>query len=655
MIRRDLVIGTILSLSLVAIFGATGTRAMLSYTPEDAFVATGDSDSAEERDEFHQTYPLSANGRVSVENLNGAVQIKVWDRDAVQVDAVRRAYRKERLQEAKIDVYTTPESIRIKTVYPDWDQTFTDDEKGRYNNPAIVDYSLTVPRKVRLESVELVNGALDVDGVEGAVKASSINGKVVARGLMGESRLSTVNGNLEATFTQLNDSTPLSLSSVNGNVVLVIPSDSNAIVRAGTVHGSITNDFGIEVQHGEYVGHELYGQVGNGGPRIRLGNVNGGISIRHAQDGRTVSPGTSLLTEKEKFKEKNKVKISEEDQREIEQEKEEAKREAEEANREATQQAREDAREARERALEDAREARRLQVEVQREAEQAIREAQREIQKAQAEIQRETERQAREAIRMENRGYGRGEGSGKGRGEGWSGTRVLDRESKSFSVSGQPQVNVGTFDGTVTVRGWDKAEVMYTATKRGNDEAELKEITIDAQQQGSSISIIAKSPESNGSVSLEVFVPRSSGLHVSSDDGRLDVQGVSGQITLRTGDGAIEVSDSGGRLNVNTGDGHIRIAKFDGQVEARTGDGAIILEGKFASLAARTGDGSITLAVPGDSNFTVETNAEEISNEGLNVSEEIAPSPRLKRWRVGRGGNVFTLSTGDGKVVLRTQ
>jgi len=607
---------------------------MLSYTPEP----TVSVDNGDEREEFHQTYPLSPTGRVSVENINGAVQIKVWDRDAVQVDAVKHAYRRERLDEAKIDVYATPESIRIKTVYPGFNQNFTDDEKGRYNNPANVDYSLTVPRKARLESIELVNGALDVDGVEGPVKASCINGALVARGLMGESKLSTINGNLEATFTQLSETTALVLGSVNGNVVVTIPSDANATIRAGTVHGAITNDFGMDVQHGEYVGHELYGQLGTGATRIKLGNVNGGISIKHAQDGKPLSPAASLLQDKEKEKEKVKLRAAADEARA-----------ANEADRGETAEARRAAQAQRE----AAREAQAAQREAQRDLEKALREAQQEIQRAQAEIQRETERQVREQIRMENRGMGRG--VGRGRGEGVADARVIDREQKSFTVSGQPRVNVSTFDGSITIHGWDKQEVSYTATKRGGDDEELRQITVQSEQQGSAVSIIAKSQQESGSASLDVYVPRNSSLHVSSGDGRLNVEGVNGELTLRTGDGAIEVNDSRGQLQVNTGDGHIRIAGFDGQVDARTGDGAILLEGKFIGLTARTGDGSITLAVPSDSNFTVETNAEDLSNEGLSVSEDIAPSPRVKRWRVGRGGNIFILTTGDGKVVLRSQ
>jgi DUF4097 and DUF4098 domain-containing protein YvlB len=197
---------------------------------------------------------------------------------------------------------------------------------------------------------------------------------------------------------------------------------------------------------------------------------------------------------------------------------------------------------------------------------------------------------------------------------------------------------------------------MYTAVKRAGDEEELKQISIQSEQQGSAISIVARSDEDNGSAQLDVYVPRRASLHVSSDDGRLNLDGVSGEITLRTGDGAIEVAGGGGQLQVNTGDGHIRVSNFEGQVDARTGDGAISLDGNFNALTARTGDGSISLTVPSSSNFTVETNAENsLTNEGLTITEDLAPSKRVKRWKVGSGGNVFVLNTGDGTIVLRSR
>ncbi|HET6891793.1 MAG TPA: DUF4097 family beta strand repeat-containing protein, partial [Pyrinomonadaceae bacterium] len=458
--------------------------------------------------------------------------------------------------------------------------------------------------------------------VEGDVKASSINGKVAARGLMGITRLSTVNGSLDATFSKLEESKPITLGSVNGNVLLVIPSDTNAIVRAGTVHGGISNDFGLEVQHGDYVGHELYGQLGTGGPRVRLENVNGRITIRHAQDGRPLSPATCLLPEK---KDKDKAKYDEEREEERERQREE-----------------------RQEQLEAMRAQREAQAEAQREIERSLRESQRELERAQREIQREVRREVREHVRRE-----RGEGEGRGVGRGSGHKTVTQRESKSFTVSGSPRVNIMTFDGPIKVHGWDKSEVSYTATKQGSDEEELKLIDIQTEQQGAAVSIIAKSEEDTGAASLEVYVPRKTTLHVSSEDGQLDLEGVSGDLTLRTSDGPIKVSNGRGQLKVNTGDGEIRITNFEGQVDARTGDGPISIDGSFSGLAARTGDGPITLSVPSNANFTIETDAEGIDNSGLTVSEDFAPSGRVRRWKVGGGGNVFVLSTGEGRIMLR--
>jgi DUF4097 and DUF4098 domain-containing protein YvlB len=591
------------------------------------------------REEFHQSYPLSASGRVSLENINGGVRIAVWDQNEVKVDAVKRAYRRERLDEARIEVNATADVVRIATRYPDRDQTFTDETPRRYENPATVEYSLTVPRKARLESIELINGSLDINGVEGDVKASSINGRLKASGLTGEAKLSTVNGSLEATFSRLDESKSISLNSVNGSVVLIIPSDANAQVRANTVHGGITNDFGLPVQDGEYVGHELNGQLGAGGPRIRLGNVNGRITIKHAEDGRATSRATSLLPEKEKY------------ENEVAKSRAEARRLAQEAREQALDSARAtmDA----QRIARDAQlEAQREVAQAQREAAQAMRESQREFQQAQIQVQREVQRQAREAARAVRVGRGEGMGRGEGRGEG-SG-RLVDRESKTFTVSGTPSVNVGTFDGSVVVRGWDKQEVSYTATKRAGSDEALKRITIESSQQGSAVSIIAKSDDDDGSASLEIYVPRNANLHLSSQDGRLSVQGVSGELVARTGDGSIEVEGGNGRLQANTGDGSIRITSFQGEIDARTGDGSISLNGSFTAVSARTGDGSIVLSTPAASNFVIETNADSITNEGLNISEETPPSNRVKRWRVGSGGAVFTLHTGDGRVILRS-
>jgi hypothetical protein len=236
-------------------------------------------------EEFHQTYAITADGRVGLDNINGDVHISSWDRNEVKVDAIKYADTKEDLEEAKIEIDSGKDHLSIQTKYPHRDQGWN---WGSHNHPASVEYTLTVPRTVRLDEIKLINGQLDVNGVSGEVRASCINGRLEAAGLAGRAKLSTINGHLEAKFGQLAGKS-VELNSVNGSVDLTIPSDSNAEVEASTISGGIHNDFGLRV-NGHMVGHDMRGELGNGGTQIHLSNVNGHIDIHRAQDGRAMSP-----------------------------------------------------------------------------------------------------------------------------------------------------------------------------------------------------------------------------------------------------------------------------------------------------------------------------------------------------------------------------
>lgn len=632
------------------------------------------------REEFHQTYPLSSNGRISLENIQGKVRIQAWDRNEVKVDAVKSAYSHERLNEAQIKVVATSDTIRIRTEYPDGNLTFNGDRDGdyrSYQNPASVDYTLSVPRNSRLSSIELVNGGLDIDGVAGDVHASCVNGKMTVKSLRGDVKLGTVNGALEATFDAFNESKSISLGSVNGNVTLIVPSDSNAIVKAGTVHGAINNDFGLPVRQGDYVGRQLYGQIGNGGAFIKLGNVNGSVNIRHASDGRTLSPARSLVNAgdvagkgKEKGKAKDKVDSDDWDF-DWDQGDDDNQRAAQRAARDAQ---REVARAEREVVRAQA-EAQRVQAaavvaerKAQREVAETAREDQREVEREARETQREVARTASEVTRAATEASRAALASADSILQVFSdgNYRLVERDTARFDVGNAPQVSVETFDGAVAVHGWDKPEVLVNIVKRAASENAMRGIRFNAVKDGNQIKIVASFDKAfadrpapgianvRASVNLQIYVPRGVILRASSGDGYLALDGVYGQADLVTSDGSIDVVDGRGRILAMTSDGRIRIVKFDGAAEATTGDGRITLEGRFAQLTARTGDGSITLVLPSDFDAIIETDAERLINESdLVIVESPTTSKNVRRWKVGKGGTVLNLHTGDGRIILR--
>ena len=236
-------------------------------------------------EEFHQIYPLAASGRIELSNINGDVRITSWDQNQVKVDAIKRAEDQDDLKSMEIRVDSRPDSLSIETKYHRKDESWS---RGHHHGGE-VEYTLTVPRNARLDEIKLINGALDVTGINGEVHASCINGKLSATGLGSRAALETINGPLEASFDRL-ETSPIELSSVNGPIRLTLPSDAKAHIEATTVHGGIDNNFGLHVNNHRWVGHDLVGELGNGGADIHLRNVNGTVEIRHADDGRTLSP-----------------------------------------------------------------------------------------------------------------------------------------------------------------------------------------------------------------------------------------------------------------------------------------------------------------------------------------------------------------------------
>lgn len=219
-----------------------------------------------------QTFPLSASGRLSLDNVDGDVTIEGWDRDEVSVETVIEAETQRALDEVEVSIDVHGDRIHIETVYSE--------RRHERREAATVGYTIRMPRTARVDGVDLVNGSLSLSGLGGDVKAELVNGRATARDLAGNVELSTVNGSLDVSLTELGADQAIELESVNGSLDLAVPGHADAEVRAETVHGRIRNDFGLEEEKDEWIGSSLKGTLGRGGARVELENVNGSINIR---------------------------------------------------------------------------------------------------------------------------------------------------------------------------------------------------------------------------------------------------------------------------------------------------------------------------------------------------------------------------------------
>jgi len=273
------------------------------------------------------------------------------------------------------------------------------------------------------------------------------------------------------------------------------------------------------------------------------------------------------------------------------------------------------------------------------------------------------------------------------------------RETKTFKVTGQPQLVLDTFDGAIELHSWDRPEVEVEVEKRAMEQALLDEIKIETEQKGDVITLKVTGPGGrqfrgvtvgvhiSPTARLRVAVPRNSNIQATSGDGSIRAEAIEGKLVLTTVDGSVVGSRLGGNLQIRTGDGAIRLDGVTGHLDLETTDGSITLDVKPTVLKARTGDGSIraqiepdtvmaddwelttgdgtvVLTLPGV--FNAELDAEtrdgsvrsshpllEDDYEGRRDGEgrdDRRERRRMLKSTMGEGGRLLRVRTGDGSI-----
>ncbi len=273
------------------------------------------------------------------------------------------------------------------------------------------------------------------------------------------------------------------------------------------------------------------------------------------------------------------------------------------------------------------------------------------------------------------------------------------RETKTFTVTGQPQLVLDTFDGAIELHSWDRPEVEVEVEKRAMEQTLLDEITITSEQKGDVISLKVTGPARqpfrgvtvgvhiSPTARLRVAVPRNSNIQATSGDGSIRAEALEGKLLLTTVDGSVVGSRLGGEITIRSGDGSIRLDNVTGNLDLETTDGSIVLDAKPAILKARTGDGSIraqiepdavmtdnwdlttsdgtvVLTLPGLFNAEIDAETSDGSVRSTHPllgddreerrdgegRDERRERRRTLRSKMGEGGKLLRIRTGDGTI-----
>lgn len=218
--------------------------------------------------DFNQSYPLQPGGSLELQNVNGTVDVQGWDRNEVEIHAVKTAKHKESdLERVSIDVEARPDAVSIATRYPQNEGV-----------EVAVDYTIHVPHGARLEHIGTVNGTLKIAGVENVEDLHTVNGNIEVYEAGGMVHARTTNGNVHLELAHLPDKAGAAAETTNGSLVLAVPSDMQADVEARCLNGNFYSELPMTMESNQRP-REVHGKLGRGGAPIRLRTVNGGIRV----------------------------------------------------------------------------------------------------------------------------------------------------------------------------------------------------------------------------------------------------------------------------------------------------------------------------------------------------------------------------------------
>ncbi len=218
--------------------------------------------------EITKTYPLRDGGFFELNNVNGTVRIEGWDRDEVEVRALKTTPSKESLLDrVAVDIETTPDGISVSTRYPE--------EEGV---EVAVDYIIHVPRHALLNRINNINGTLRVLSSESIGELHTVNGNIEVYESSGNVHAHTTNGNVYLELKHPADSRGASAETTNGSVLLAVPADLPADLDARCMNGSFSSELPMVMRGGQQP-RVVRGRLGSGGAPIHLGTVNGAIRV----------------------------------------------------------------------------------------------------------------------------------------------------------------------------------------------------------------------------------------------------------------------------------------------------------------------------------------------------------------------------------------
>jgi hypothetical protein len=188
---------------------------------------------------FDRTYSVEPTTRVRIVNGDGSIRLYGAASTKLRVQAIKRAYVQERLDQIDIKVSVQPGAVLITTDFPPKPKWALSDRSGT------VDYVIVVPHTAKLERVELATGEMLIEGMRSEQAQINLGtGRMFLHNCFGNVRARIQTGPLALIYDWWEPAKfSVEATVVSGGAWAAIPGDASFRLTARTHTGKIVNDF----------------------------------------------------------------------------------------------------------------------------------------------------------------------------------------------------------------------------------------------------------------------------------------------------------------------------------------------------------------------------------------------------------------------------
>ncbi|HEX6629429.1 MAG TPA: M56 family metallopeptidase [Gemmatimonadaceae bacterium] len=148
--------------------------------------------------------------------------------------------------------------------------------------------------------------------------------------------------------------------------------------------------------------------------------------------------------------------------------------------------------------------------------------------------------------------------------------------------------------GGVTIRGWDRQEVLVRARLGGRDWRDTR-VTLEPSSGDATLESVFARWSNNQSTShdFDIQLPREYNVRIRSSGGSVNIADVNGTFTGNTGGGEIDIRSVSGRVDISTGGGEVNVSDSNVDGKVSTGGGLVRIVRVNGRFRGSSGSGPV--------------------------------------------------------------